>query len=253
MLIDSHAHLDSLEELPQVLTRAKEAGIEKIVAISSGLSSSVNTLDIARLNENIYAAVGIHPHNAETAEQDVMAQIDSLLTEPEVVAVGETGLDYFYMNSDKEQQTKALVEHLHLGKKHGLPVVIHVREADQDLSDILKSVDISSRTGVIHCFTGDYAQAREYLELGFYISFSGIVTFKKSEEIRDAAKNIPEDRILVETDSPYLAPVPHRGKTNEPSNVRFVAETVAEVRGKPLEEIARITRENTMRLFDLKG
>ena len=251
MLIDSHAHLDSLEELPAVLKRAREAGIERIVAISSSLSSSVDTVEIARTNEYIYAAVGIHPHNANSANKEVIGEIESLIEEPEVVAVGETGLDYCYMNSDKEAQIKSLIEHIKLGKKHGLPVVIHVRDADQDLGAILREEDISSKTGVIHCFTGDYAQAREYLDLGFYISFSGIVTFKKSEEIRDAAKNIPGDRILIETDSPYLAPVPHRGKKNEPSYVRYVADTIAKVRGVTLEEIAEITRANTERLFNL--
>jgi len=251
MLIDSHAHLDSLEELPEVLKRAREAEIEKIIAISSSLSSSADTLEIARTNENIYAAVGIHPHNASTTNEEVIRELESLIEEPKVVAVGETGLDYFYMNSEKEVQKKSLIEHINLGKKHGLPIVIHVRDADKDLAEILKTEDISSKTGVIHCFTGDYAQAKVYLDLGFYISFSGIVTFKKSEENRDAAKNIPEDRILVETDSPYLAPVPHRGKPNEPSYVRHVAETVAEVRGVVLEELAEITRANTERLFNL--
>jgi len=251
MLIDSHAHLDSLEELPAVLKRAREAGVEKIIAISSSLSSSADTLEIARTNENIYAAVGIHPHNASTTNEEVIRELESLIEEPKVVAVGETGLDYFYMNSEKEVQKKSLIEHINLGKKHGLPIVIHVRDADKDLAEILKTEDISSKTGVIHCFTGDYAQAKVYLDLGFYISFSGIVTFKKSEENRDAAKNIPEDRILVETDSPYLAPVPHRGKPNEPSYVRHVAETVAEVRGVVLEELAEITRANTERLFNL--
>jgi len=251
MLIDSHAHLDSLEELPEVLKRAREAGIERLVAISSSLSSSVDTVGIARTNENIYAAVGIHPHNANTTNKKVIEEIESLIEEPEVVAVGETGLDYFYMNSDKEVQIKSLIEHIQLGKKHELPIVIHVRDAGQDLGAILREEDVSSKTGVIHCFTGDYAQAREYLDLGFYISFSGIVTFKKSEEIRDAAKNIPGDRILIETDSPYLAPVPYRGKRNEPSYVRYVADTIARVRGVALEEIAEITRANTERLFNL--
>lgn len=251
MLIDSHAHLDSLEDLHETLKRASEAGVERIISISSSLSSSENTLEIARSSENIYAALGIHPHNAKDASDDVLGRIDSMLDDPKVVAVGETGLDYFYMNSEKEDQIKSLRDHIGLGKKHELPIVIHVRDADPDLEEVLKNEDVSSKTGVIHCFTGDYEQAKKYLDLGFYISFSGIATFKKSEEIREAAKNVPEDRILVETDSPYLAPVPHRGKPNEPSYVRFVAETIAEVRGVTLEELGRITRKNTKRLFNL--
>lgn len=253
MLIDSHAHLDSLEELPELLNRARESGVERIVSISSSLGSSVNTVEIARANENIYAAVGIHPHNASTANQEVIGEIESLMGDPKVIAVGETGLDYFYMNSEKELQIGSLIEHIKLGREHELPLVIHVRDADEDLAEILKTEDISSKTGVIHCFTGGYEQAKVYLDLGFYISFSGIVTFKRSEDNREAAKNIPDDRILVETDSPYLAPVPHRGKPNEPSFVRHVAETVAEARGVSLKEIAEITSANTERLFNLSG
>lgn len=253
MLIDSHAHLDSLEDLTAVLKRASEAGVERIISISSSLSSSENTLQIARGNGNIYAALGVHPHNAKDATVDVLNTIDPLLDDSNVVAVGESGLDYFYMNSDKEEQIKSLAEHIALGKKHDLPIVIHVRDADSDLEDVLKNEDVSSKTGVIHCFTGDYEQAKKYLDLGFYISFSGIATFKKSEEIREAAKNVPEDRILIETDSPYLAPVPHRGKPNEPSYVLHVAETIADVRGVPLEKLAALTRTNTEKLFNLSS
>ena len=251
MFIDSHAHLDSLEELPEVLRRAADAGVDRIVAISSSLSSSLKTAQIARANENIYAAVGVHPHNAESADQEVLREIEALLDEQKVVAVGETGLDYFYMNSDKDAQIRSLIEHINLGREHELPIVIHVRDADEDLKAVLKREDVSSSRGVIHCFTGDYESAKHYLDLGFYISFSGIATFKKSEEIREAAKKIPEDRILVETDSPYLAPVPHRGKPNEPAYLRHVAETIAQVRGVAIEEIARITRANAEKLFKL--
>ncbi len=253
MFIDSHAHLDSLEDLSEVLKRARGAQIEKIVAISSSLSSSVTIVGIARRDEMIYAAVGVHPHNADTLNNDVIAGIENLLNEPKVVALGETGLDYHYMNSDKKTQINSLKEHIGLGKKHGLPIVIHVREADEDLITILREEDVSPQTGVIHCFTGDYETAKQYLDLGFYISFSGIVTFKKSDTIREAAKNIPLDRMLIETDSPYLAPVPYRGKKNEPAYVRHVAEVIAKVRGVPLEEIAETTSANTEKLFNLSG
>jgi len=253
MFIDSHAHLDSLEDLTEVLKRAREAQIEKIVGISSSLNSSLTIAEIARRDEMIYAAVGVHPHNADTINNDVIAEMENLINEPKVVALGETGLDYHYMNSDKETQINSLKEHIGLGKKHGLPIVIHVREADEDLIAILREEDVSPQTGVIHCFTGDYETAKQYLDLGFYISFSGIVTFKKSDKIREAAKNIPVDRMLIETDSPYLAPVPYRGKKNEPAYVRHVAETIAEVRGVPLEEIAETTCANTEKLFNLSG
>lgn len=251
MLIDSHAHLDSLEELPEVLNRARENGVQRIISISSGISSSKKTLDIARSEKGVYAALGVHPHNAAEAGKEVISEIDALLNEPEVVAVGETGLDYFYMNSDKEAQVKSFKNHIALGLKHGLSVIIHVRDADKDLEDILRTEDVSSKTGVIHCFTGNYEQAKIYLDLGFYISFSGIVTFKRSDENREAARNVPADRILVETDSPYLAPVPHRGKPNEPAYVRNVADVVAGVRGIAVEELAEITSANARRLFNL--
>lgn len=251
MLIDTHAHLDSLDDLTGALERARESGVDKIIAISSSLPSSVSTITISEKHENIFAAVGVHPHAAKTADSRTIAEIEKLSSGPRIVAIGETGLDYFYMNSEKEVQINSLVEHINLARRTRLPLVIHVRDADEDLKRILREEEVSDRTGVIHCFTGNYETAKNYLDLGFYISFSGIVTFKKSEEIRDAAKKIPADRILIETDSPYLAPVPHRGKKNEPAFVRHVAETVAEVRGTSLEEIALLTAANAGRLFKL--
>ncbi len=249
MLTDTHAHLASLEDLPGALKRARENGVDKIIAISSDLPSSVTTISISKKYESIFATVGVHPHAAETTDSLIIAEIEKLSSGPTVVAIGETGLDYYYMNSEKKVQINSLIEHINMARRTRLPLVIHVRDADDDLKRILKTEDISDRTGVIHCFTGNYETAKNYLDLGFYISFSGIVTFKKSEEIRDAAKKIPADRILIETDSPYLAPVPHRGKKNEPAFVRCVAETVAETRGVSLEEIALLTTANAERLF----
>lgn len=251
MLIDTHAHLDSLEDLTGTLARAREYGVEKIIAISSDLSSSRDTVSIAGKNENIFAAVGIHPHAARTADAAVLKEIETIAGKEKVVAVGETGLDYHYMNSTKEEQIHSLTAHIAIANRAALPIVIHVRDADPDLMEILRKEKVSDRTGVIHCFTGNYATARKYIDLGFYISFSGIATFKKSEDIRDAAKNIPADRLLLETDSPYLAPVPMRGKPNEPAYVKYVAEAVAAARGVTFEEISELTAENAERLFKL--
>jgi TatD DNase family protein len=181
----------------------------------------------------------------------VLAEIEKLAGGDKVVAVGETGLDYYYMNSGKDAQVSSLAAHIGIACRADLPVVIHVREADADLLDVLRTEKVSERAGVIHCFTGNYETARRYIDLGFYISFSGIATFRKSEEIRDAAKKIPGDRLLIETDSPYLAPVPLRGKSNEPAYVKYVAETIAGVRGVPVEELAEMTSENAERLFGL--
>lgn len=249
MLIDTHAHLDSLDDLPGTLARARENGIGRIIAISSDLASSRDTVSISEKYENVFAAVGIHPHAAKTADTGVLEEIEALAGAGKVVAVGETGLDYHYLNSEKDAQINSLAAHIGIAYRAGLPIVIHARDADTDLIGMLKTEKVSERAGVIHCFTGNYETARKYLDLGFYISFSGIATFKKSEEIRDAAKRIPGDRLLIETDSPYLAPVPLRGKTNEPAYVKYVAETIAGTRGVSPEEIAEVTTENAERLF----
>lgn len=249
MLIDSHAHLVSLENLPEVLERAKENNITKIVSISSDIPSTEETILLAEKYDFIFATTGVHPHSADQTNEEVLKGLDHFASHEKVVAIGETGLDYFYMNSDKEIQINSFAEHIRLGKKHDLPVIIHVREADGDMQEILKKETAASTPGVIHCFTGNYDTAVKYLDLGYYISFSGIVTFKKSEELREAAKKVPADRILIETDSPYLAPVPHRGKPNEPSFVKHVAQTVADVREISIEELAEITRANAERLF----
>ena len=249
MLIDSHAHLVSLENLPEVLQRAQENNINKIVSISSDIPSTEATISLAEEYDYIFATTGVHPHSADQMSEEVLIGIDHFAKNDKVVAIGETGLDYFYMNSEKEVQIDSFTEHIRLGKKHNLPIIIHVRNADQDMIEILTKESAADTPGVIHCFTGDYDTAKKYLDLGYYISFSGIVTYKRSEELREAAKKIPKDKILIETDSPYLAPVPHRGKPNEPSYVKHVAETISDVRGISFDEIAEITKANAEKLF----
>ncbi|MCH8013802.1 MAG: TatD family hydrolase [Candidatus Dadabacteria bacterium] len=249
MLIDSHAHLVSLENLPEVLQRAQENNINKIVSISSDIPSTEATISLAEEYDYIFATTGVHPHSADQMSEEVLIGIDHFAENDKVVAIGETGLDYFYMNSEKEVQIDSFTEHIRLGKKQNLPIIIHVRNADQDMIEILTKESAADTPGVIHCFTGDYDTAKKYLDLGYYISFSGIVTYKRSEELREAAKKIPKDKILIETDSPYLAPVPHRGKPNEPSYVKHVAETISDVRGISFDEIAEITKANAEKLF----
>lgn len=249
MLIDSHAHLVSLDKLSDVLERAKENNIVKIVSISSDIPSTEETIALAERNSFIFATTGVHPHSADQTNEEVLKRLDQFAKHEKVVAIGETGLDYFYMNSEKEVQINSFVEHIRLGRKHNLPVIIHVREADEDMVEILKKEIAADVPGVIHCFTGNYDTAVKYLDLGYYISFSGIVTFKRSEELREAAKKIPANKILIETDSPYLAPVPHRGKPNEPSYVKHVADTLAEVIGITFDELADITKANAETLF----
>ncbi len=250
MLIDSHAHLVSLEEdLDDILKRANENGVGKIVSISSDIPSTESTIALSNKYSHVFATTGVHPHSADQMCEEVLSEIDRYATHERVVAIGETGLDYFYMSSEKEIQINSFTQQIRMSKKHELPIIIHVRDAHEDMLRILQEEDLADPPGVIHCYTGDYETAVKYLDLGFCISFSGIVTFKKSEELREAAKHIPANKILIETDSPYLAPVPHRGKPNEPSFVKHVAETVAEVRGISFEELAGLTKANAEKLF----
>lgn len=249
MLIDTHAHLVSLEDPDEAVQRASENGIVKIISMATGLDSCYTTIEIANKYEQVYAAVGIHPHSASSYTTEVINKIESLTSEDKVVAVGETGLDYHYMNSPKEIQIESFSAHVDMATRLNLPFVVHVRDADEDMIDILTSARLIENPGVIHCFSGNWETAQKYLDLGFFISFSGIVTFNRAEELRDAARNVPFDRILIETDSPYLAPVPHRGKPNEPANVRYVAEMIAKVRDVDIPTLEDQLIKNTKALF----
>jgi TatD DNase family protein len=249
MLIDTHAHLEMLDGIHNVIERARDTGLERIVAISSDLISSKKSLEIASDFPMVFAAVGIHPHEASSFSEEILLEIEGLGIEEKVVAIGETGLDYHYMHSSRDIQINSFRKHIELAKKLNLPLVIHVREAHDEVLKILKEEDAWETMGVIHCFTGDYETAKRYIDEGFYISFSGIVTFKNAEEIREAARKIPIERMLIETDSPYLAPIPFRGKRNEPSYVKYVAEKISELRGVSLDKIEEETTTNAKNLF----
>lgn len=249
MLIDTHAHLVSLEDPDLAVQRATENGIGKIISMATGLDSCYTTIEIANKYEQVYAAVGIHPHAASSYTTEVISKIEGLTGEDKVVAVGETGLDYHYMNSPKEIQIESFSAHVDMATRLNLPFVVHVREADEDMINILTAANLNENPGVIHCFSGNWEMAQKYLDLGFFISFSGIVTFNRAEELREAAKNVPFDRILIETDSPYLAPVPHRGKPNEPANVRHVADMIAKVRDVDIPTLEDQLIKNTKTLF----
>ena len=249
MLIDTHAHLVSLDDYRGALTNARDNGVFRIISMSTDLSSCRSTLDIATEYDFVYAACGIHPHAASTYSDEVLTEIGNFCGNEKVVAIGETGLDYHYLNSPRDVQIESFEAHIELAKNLELPFVVHVREADDDMISILRSSGLGDNPGVIHCFSGDFDTARKYLDLGFFISFSGIVTFNRAEEVREAARKVPFDRILVETDSPYLAPVPVRGKKNEPANVRYIADTVAKVRKVDLVTLERQLEANTRKLF----
>lgn len=254
MLIDSHCHLDRLKldpyggDLSAAIAAAHARGIQQMLCIGISLENIQTVIDIAQTHPSVVASVGVHPcdvkEGAATAEQLI-----NWASQPKVVALGETGLDYHYETESKAIQHDSFALHLRVGKQIGLPVVVHTREAKTDTLALIKEHGSLEHSGVLHCFTEDWDMAKAALDLNYYISISGIVTFKTAEQIRDVVRNMPLDRLLVETDSPYLAPIPYRGKPNEPKYVREVAQFVADVRGIPLEELAERTTENFYRLF----
>ena len=255
--IDSHAHLDFEDyasDLEGVVARARAAGLERVVCVGlwRGPGSFGNAIELAGKDPGFFSAtVGVHPHECARVPEEDWARHDALARDPRVVAVGETGLDFHYDHSPRPAQEAAFRRSLATARAAGKPVVVHVREADAVCARVLREEGVPERGGVIHCFTGDAAAARAYLDLGLYVSVAGVVTFKTAEPIREAVRIIPRDRLLVETDSPYLAPVPHRGKRNEPAFVAETARKVAEVWGATPDEVATVTAENARRLFRL--
>lgn len=255
MLIDSHAHIQGQEyagEVDTVIARAREAGINKIIAVGGAgeMSSNNDAVALADSYANVYATVGMHPHDAKDVGADELRKLRELTVHSKVIAVGEAGLDYYYSHSPHDIQRRVFTEFIYLARETGLPLVVHERDAFKDAAELLRSEGDGVR-GVIHCFTGSFDAARTYLDLGFHLSFTGIITFKNAGPLRDVLRQVPLERIFVETDSPYLTPVPHRGKRNEPAYVKLVAETVARVKDLPLEEIARSTTQNVSDLFGI--
>ena len=253
MLVDSHCHLDFpdfAEDIDAVMARAKAAGVTTMVTISTRVRKFDSVRAIAERFVNVYCSVGTHPHNADD-EPDVTADdLVRIAEHPKVVAIGEAGLDYHYKNSSPAGQAAGLRTHIAAARRTGLPLVIHAREADADLTAILKDeTEKGAFPAVLHCFSSGRGLAETGISLGHYVSFSGILTFKNAQELRDIARDLPADRLLVETDAPYLAPPPHRGKRNEPSFVVNTAAVLAEVRGVTAAEIAALTTDNFFRLF----
>ncbi len=252
MLVDSHCHLNFPEftkDLDAVIKNAHEHGISHMLTVNTRLSESLDIQRIAEAHHNIFCSVGVHPHDSKDYnDSKLIEQLKSHATHPKVVALGETGLDYYYNNSDEKAQIDCFSMHLNTGVELNLPVIIHTRDAD---SDTLSCLDQHPNTkGVFHCFSGSLDFAKQGLDRGLYISFSGIITFKNASELREVVKFVPLDRILVETDSPFLAPIPHRGKRNEPAFTQFVAKMVAELKEISLEEVAQATTKNFFNLFN---
>ncbi len=257
MLIDTHTHLDFKEFDPdqdQVIKRAFSSGIEKIINVSCNLERSKNSIELAKKYGDIYATVGVHPHDLGKYEvESLKSELGKLAKEDKVVAIGEIGLDYYRIEKeeDKQRQIEGFKIQFDLAQKLNLPVIIHCRNAFEDLLEILKGVSDLPR-GVTHCFSGTLHYAKQFLDLGFLISFTGSITYARPQgEILKVVKEIPLDKIMVETDCPYLAPVPHRGERNEPAYVRHMAEKIAEIKGIDFEEVAKKTTENAIKLFNL--
>lgn len=252
-LVDSHCHLDFDDfggDMEAVLARAKESGVERMLTICTRVTKFDQVLAIAAAHDNIRCTVGIHPHEAENEPDVDVARLVELAKHPKVVGIGEAGLDYFYDKSPRERQQQVFATHIEASRVSDLPIVVHSRDADEDTVRLLQDgARKGGLTGVIHCFTSTQYLADAALEMGFYISLSGIVTFKSAGALRDVAKSIPHDRLLVETDSPYLAPIPMRGKRNEPSFVRHTASYVADFLGLSLPDLAQKTTANFDRLF----
>ena len=253
MYLDSHCHLTNDrfdEDRDSVILRAREAGVTPVLTVASNLDDSKLTRDLAHDHEDVYASVGVHPHEAGEYGAVVLGELLRLSGETRVVAIGEIGLDYHYMTAPKEVQLGAFREQARVAVQVDRPIIVHSRDAEQDTITVISEVSAGGGLrGVLHCFTGSADMARRALDLGFYISFSGIVTFPKSEALREVAREVPSDRILAETDSPYLAPPPHRGKRNEPSFVTEVYRCLAETRGVELEDLAGQVRINFENLF----
>lgn len=255
MLIDSHTHLDDErfdEDREKIIADFEKDGLELVVNIGADLQSSIRTVALTEKYEKIYGTVGIHPHDAKDMDDATFEIIKSFTGREKIVAIGEIGLDYYYDNSPRDVQRHCFKRQLELAKEVNLPVVIHSRDASQETFDIIKEAYDGKLTGVIHCYSGSVEMAKEYVKLGFYLGIGGTVTFKNARVVKDVAREIPMDHIVIETDSPYLAPEPNRGKRNESAYVRYVAAEIAELKGISYEEVVRISNQNAKKLYNIK-
>ena len=254
-LFDSHCHVNEEkfdEDREEVLARMAEHGVTRYAVIGSDMATSAACVEYVKSHGNAVCAVGIHPHEAKGYREGDLDRLAGWIRSGEARAIGEIGLDYYYDLSPRETQREVCRIQMELAWELGTAVAFHVRDAHQDMLDLMKSMKSHLTPGILHCFSGSAEIAKEYLKLGYHISFAGPVTFKKAPKLREAALLVPKDRLLIETDSPYLAPEPVRGRRNEPANVRFVAEKLAEIRGEDPEELAAYTFENAERIYGLR-
>ncbi len=254
-LIDTHVHLDFKhykKDFENVLANAIEHGVLKIINIATTPDSINHVIKLVNTHSMFYGTLGIHPHDAKSVTQDIFDKITTFAKENrKIVAIGEVGLDFHYYNSPEETQKQVFARFINLAKDVKLPLVIHNRKSDDAMLEILKSENAGQSGGVFHCFSSDWDYAKKILDLGLYISVTGIVTFKNAKQTHEVVKKIPLDRLMIETDSPFLTPSPHRGKRNEPAYVRFIADEIAKLRGMKTDEIAEITTNNAKKFFSL--
>ncbi|MGM9987018.1 MAG: TatD family hydrolase [Bacillaceae bacterium] len=254
MLFDTHVHLNATqynEDLEEVINRAREAGVEKMVVVGFDEETINKAIELVEKYEFLYAAVGWHPVDAIDFTEDHLKWLEELAAHPKVVALGEMGLDYHWDKSPHDIQKEVFRKQIALAKKVKLPIIIHNREATQDIVDILKEEDAKEVGGIMHCFSGSLEVAEQCIDMNFYISFGGPVTFKNARKPKEVAKALPIEHILIETDCPYLTPHPHRGKRNEPCYVKLVAQEIAELKEMSYEEVANMTTNNAKKLFDI--
>ena len=254
MLIDTHAHLqdeEMLSDLEAVLDRAKEAGVDTVICIGYDLPSSKKAVEIARQHNQVFAVIGVHPHSASELDKNTIDELFKLAKDPQVVAIGEIGLDFYRDLSPRDQQRKAFIEQIKMAQELYKPIVIHDRDAHQEVLDTIKAEKAGINGGIMHCYSGHLPLAVELMKANFYISFAGPLTYKNARKTHEAAAKIPFDRILIETDCPYLSPEPLRGRRNEPANVYHVAARLAELRSKTIEETGYITSRNARTAFHL--
>jgi len=251
-LVDTHAHLDMKQfegEVDEIVTRAKDAGVSNIITIGADIESSNAAKALSEIYPGVFFSPGVHPHDVKDIRDGDYGHLLELARDPKAVAIGETGLDYYYDNSPRELQREHFVRHIALAKEAIKPLIVHSRDANVETIDLLKSENAAETGGTLHCFSGDYDMAAAALDMGFYLSVGGTLTFKKADELRDIIKRIPIERLLLETDCPYLAPHPKRGKRNEPALMIYVVEVLSELKGLSYEDVARITTHNASKLF----
>ncbi|MGI6776641.1 MAG: TatD family hydrolase [Acetivibrionales bacterium] len=254
MLFDTHAHYDDSrfdEDRHEAIKRASESGVRYILNVASDTASAVESTNMAQEYEFFYAAVGVHPHYVEGMDNNTLETLERLASHKKVVAIGEIGLDYYYNNSPREDQKLWFARQISLARNLNLPIIVHNRDSHEDAMSIIKKENARQVGGVFHCYSGSAEMAKILLDNNFYISFGGPVTFKNARRVIEVVKSIPNDRLLIETDCPYLTPEPHRGKRNESCYVGLVAEKIAEIKGMSFEDIARITTENAKGLFKI--